>query len=85
MLSKEFLLEFKLETEERWRNKPLDPGFYGFQFQAGTRWNPGLSDEQILAYENALGIQFPMNLKVLLDVMNGTDLPNMNIYPLSGS
>ena len=84
MLSIEFLSEFKRETEERWREKSNDPRIFGFQFQAGTRWFPGLSDEQIVAYENEVCIHFPPDFRAFLRVMNGTDLPTLNIYGSSG-
>ncbi|HEY2859252.1 MAG TPA: SMI1/KNR4 family protein [Terracidiphilus sp.] len=84
MLSVEFLEAFKHETEMRWREKLSDPRIYGFQFQAGTRWCPGLSNEQISAYENDINIQFPADLKTLLRSMNGTDLPTLNIFGSSG-
>jgi len=84
MLSNGFLLRFRRETEELWREKPLDPQIYGFQFQAGTRWVPGLSDGQILAYENEVCARFPSDFRAFLRLMNGTDLPTLNIYGSSG-
>jgi hypothetical protein len=84
MLNGRFLDEFRRETETRWREKSLDPRIYGFQFQAGTRWCPGLSDEQISACESDVSIQFPADLKTFLRSMNGTDLPTRNIYGNSG-
>lgn len=84
MLSREFLEEFRRQTETRWREETLDPRVYGFQFQAGSRWLPGLSDEQILAFENDVSIRFTTDFKMLLSSMNGTDLPTLNIYGSSG-
>jgi hypothetical protein len=84
MLSEEFLCELKRKTEENWRARSINPTIYGFQFQPGTGWNPGLSNEQILAYERAVGVTFPFDLKALFRVMNGTDLPTLNIYGGSG-
>jgi hypothetical protein len=80
MLSTEFLSEFKRKTEEIWREKSLNPRIFGFQFQPGTYWLPGLSDEQIQAYENEVCIRFPLDFKAFLRMMNGTDLPTINIY-----
>lgn len=84
MLTFDFLSSFKHETEMRWRRTRLDPQVYGFQFQAGTRWCSGLNDEQILAYENDVDVRFPADFKALLRLMNGTDLPTLNIYGSSG-
>lgn len=79
MISVEFLSEFKCETEEGGRGRSLDPQIYGFQFQAGTHWLSGLSDKQILSYENEVCIHFPPDFAAFLRVMNGTDLPTLNI------
>jgi hypothetical protein len=84
MMNSEFLPEFRRKTEEHWRQHSIDPSIYGFQFQAGTRWNAGLSDEQILAYENAVSIRFPLDFKAFLRIMNGTDLPTLNVFGGSG-
>jgi len=46
-------------TRRLWHEKPIDPHISGFQFQTGTRWNPGLSDEKIAEFEDVLGIQVP--------------------------
>jgi hypothetical protein len=84
VISSEFLIQFRRRTEERWADHALDPRVYGVQFQAGTRWNPGLSFDEIAAYENEVGIRFPTDFKTFLREMNGTDLPTLNIYGSSG-
>jgi hypothetical protein len=84
MLSSEFLQAFKRETEQKWSKSSINPAIYGYQFQAGTRWNLGLSEQQILAYESEIGIHFPLDLKEFLRAMNGTDLPTLNIHEGSG-
>jgi len=80
MLSSEFLAEFKRATEAKWRERPINPHISGFQFQPGTRWNLGLSDDKIAEFEGLLGTQFPHDFRVLLRAMNGTDLPTLNVY-----
>jgi len=80
----EFLQEFKRKTEEHWRLNSINPSVYGFQFQTGTCWNAGLSDELILAYENEVSIRFPWGFKAFLRVMNGTNLPALNVFGNSG-
>lgn len=84
MLRDDFLAEFKRATEEKWRDLSINPTLYGFQFQRGTRWNPGLPDETITAYENALDVRFPHDFRALLQSVNGTDLPTINIYGYCG-
>jgi hypothetical protein len=84
MLTLEFLAEFKKLTEQRWSLPSIDPNLFGFQFQRGTRWIPGLSDSEITEFENALGLRFPHDFRAFLRIMNGTDIPMLNIYGSSG-
>lgn len=75
-----FLTEFRRATEAKWHDLAIDPALYGFQFQTGTRWNPGLSDQQIAAYQDLLGVRFPNDFRAFLHAMNGTNLPTLNVY-----
>ena len=84
MLSADFLRKFKRASEAKWSEKSISPELYGFQFQQGTRWNEGLSDEQIAEYEGVLRIRFPHDLRTFLREMNGTDLATLNIYGSCG-
>jgi hypothetical protein len=84
MLPREFLLTFKATTEKYWRERTVNAQVSGFQFQQGTRWNPGLSDAAIAEYENSVSIRFPTDLKSLLREMNGTDLATLNVYGSCG-
>jgi SMI1-KNR4 cell-wall len=84
MLSADFLTEFKRATEAKWREKSIDPTLYGFQFQRGTRWNQGLSDEMVTEYERDLGVRLPHDFKEFLREMNGTDLATLNVYGSCG-
>jgi len=70
MLSSDFLAEFKHATEAKWSEKLIDPTLYGFQFQRGTRWNEGLSDETVTEYERVLSVRFPHDFKAFLREMN---------------
>ncbi len=54
-----FFLWLKETSERAWQTVPLDEKIYGFQIQAGTKWNPGLSDDQITQYEADIGFAFP--------------------------
>ena len=80
MPADDFLAGLKQVTEARWGEQSPNPAVYGFQFQRGTRWNPGLSDSHITEYERTLEVSFPSDFKALLRTMNGTDLPTINIY-----
>jgi len=80
MLSYDFLADFKRATEQLWSERSINPTAYGFQFQRGTRWNPGLSDNKIAEYESALGVRFPGDFRAFLGAMNGTDIPTLNVY-----
>lgn len=79
-----FLGEFKRRTESRWEHEDINPSIYGFQFQRGTRWNRGLTEGEIETYQAVLGVQFPNDFNHMLRLMNGTDLPTVNIYSSSG-
>jgi len=80
MIESGFLEGFKQATEAKWRFNSINPTIYGFQFQQGTRWNAGMSNEQIADYESALEARFPHDFKTFLRKMNGTDLPTLNVY-----
>jgi SMI1/KNR4 family protein SUKH-1 len=84
LLDSDFLREFRQNTEVKWRLKPVNPSIYGFQFQPGTRWNPGLPEERIADYEADLGVRFPRDFRTFLRAMNGTDLPTVNVYGRCG-
>src|SRR5271169_4202405 len=84
LLISDFLTKFRVTTEAKWGQKSINPTLYGFQFQRGTRWNAGLSDEKISEYESVLRIRFPYDFKALLHEMNGTDLATLNVYGFCG-
>ena len=84
MLTEGFLPESKRATEEKWKNKSIDPTISGFQLKPGTRWNPGLSDELIASNEGALNVRFPRDFKTFLRELNGTDLATLNVYASTG-
>jgi hypothetical protein len=84
LLNRDFLASFKGATEERWSQRSINPTISGFQFQPGTRWHPGLSDDKIAEYETVLGVRFPHDFRAFLGAMNGTDLPTLNVYASCG-
>jgi len=84
MLTEDFLRDFKRSTEDYWRRTSINSAVYGFQFQPGTRWNPGLSVDETGEYEHALGVYFPNDFRAFLRVANGTDIPTLNVYGYCG-
>jgi hypothetical protein len=86
MMTKEFIENFLRTVEAKWRSHQLkEKDHYGFQFQHNTKWNPGLSSEQIDEYQHALNITFPDDFVFFLRHANGTDLPTLNNYGGSGN
>jgi len=84
MLTPKYLADFRRKTEERWRTIEVKPHLYGFQFQRGTRWNPGMAESQIAEFERTVGFRFGTDLRVFLTEMNGTDLATINVYGSCG-
>ncbi len=80
-----FFEAFKIASEAYWQTADLQPDTYGFQIQPKSRWNQGLTKEEIEAFEQVLGLSFPTPLKNYYRVMNGLSLPAVNIYGNSGS
>ena len=80
----QFFIDFKRKTETLWSQIEINESVYGFQIQRGTRWHPGLTENQIAEYENIVQARFPDDFRQMLSVMNGTDLPTLNIYGSSG-
>jgi hypothetical protein len=76
----QFFIDFKQKTEILWSQAVINESLYGFQIQRDTRWNPGLTDSQITDYEMKVQGRFPDDFRQMLRVMNGTDLPTLNIY-----
>ena len=83
-IDEHFIKEFRRKTEAIWKNRELNLGIYGFQIQTGTRWNTGLSENDIKQYEHHLDLRFPDDFRLILRHMNGTDLPTLNVYGTSG-
>jgi hypothetical protein len=83
-LSANYLEQFRRITESNWRVQTVRSDVYGFQFQRGTRWNPGLSDKEVMEYQHVLGFEFSNDLTAFLREMNGTDLETINVYGNGG-
>lgn len=46
---------------------------------------PGLSDQQVSAYEDVLGTKFPLDFRIFLRAVNGTDLSTLKVCGSSGA
>jgi len=84
MLNSDFYVSFKRASEEKWRNISIRSSFWGFQIQAGTQWNPGLSEKKIDQYESDVNVSFPSDLRAFLREMNGTDKHAVDVRGDSG-
>ncbi len=84
MLDIDSVLAFKAASETKWRNTSVKGSTWGFQIQAGTRWNPGLTDQVIAQYEVAVGASFHPDFKIFLRCMNGTDIPAIDVRGSGG-
>lgn len=76
----EFFTWLKKASEEHWESVEINRSVFGFQPQRGTKWLPGLSDEEVAEYEKVMGFSFPEIYKLYLKNMNGTDIPTINVY-----
>ncbi len=84
-ITSDFIRGFLAKTEKKWSNHKINNGIYGFQFQPGTKWNPGLSKEEIDAYQAELKIQFPTDFIAFLKHANGTNLQTVNVFGNDGN
>ena len=50
------------------------------EFKKTTELNWSQQSLDPAGYENALGVQFPLDFYAFLQVMNGTDIPTLNVY-----
>ena len=70
---------FKINTERLWEDPEICLDTYGYQIQAGTKWNPGLKYQEIQSFEQKLGFRLPWNYKDMLRHINGFDRESINI------
>lgn len=79
-----FFQALKQFSEHYWQTIVLNNDIYGFQIQQGSLWKQGLTEEELVAFEQELGIFFPEALKNFYRCMNGLDRPAVNVYGESG-
>lgn len=81
---KEFMIWFKDLSEKYFEMIELEKDVAGLQHQRGTKWRPGLTNQELVDFQNELGFDFPYELIEFYKTMNGTDLPGVNVYAEQG-
>ncbi|MFN3753921.1 hypothetical protein [Flavobacterium sp.] len=74
---------FKTESQKYWVNVELEC-CDGLQIQPGTKWNKGLSENDLKDFQKKLGIEFTPSLKNYFKTMNGLDKLEIDINSYSG-
>jgi len=74
-------IKFKSISEVALANVSLEKNVWGFQQQKGTKWNAGLSEDDIQALEDKFGFKFPTQYVEMLKTINGFDTEHISIYP----
>lgn len=74
-------LEFKKISEREFKYIELEGGLFGYQMQPGTKWNKGLSDDQIRKLEEKFGFKLSNDYRDFIKVMNGIDTDLISIDP----
>lgn len=54
-----------------WGIHGIDTNVYGYEMKGKVKWKPGLSDEELKEFENAMGFSFPTPLRNFYKTMNG--------------
>ncbi|SFC11813.1 SMI1/KNR4 family protein [Pseudoalteromonas denitrificans] len=65
--------EFKSLTESEWYDCDLYEGVCGYQIQPETRWNSGLTHNEIDSLQKKLGFSVPSMYRTFLSELNGFD------------
>ena len=79
-----FWRDFKNQTELKWQTSITNMGLLGYQIQPETKWNKGLSDLEILSFEQTLGFNLPVDYKEMLKVVNGFDRECIDVHGNDG-
>ncbi|MEO3403662.1 SMI1/KNR4 family protein [Mucilaginibacter sp. CAU 1740] len=79
-----FFASFKTLSERHWQIVNLE-NCWGYQIQQNSKWKPGLTDAELLKFEEEMGFAFPQPLRSFYKVMNGIDKPGINICGNDGS
>jgi hypothetical protein len=80
-----FFQAIKILSEQYWSVTRPNENIYGFQIQQNTTWKPGLSDTDLLKFQDVIGFSFSEPLRNFYKVMNGLSKPGINIYGNDGT
>jgi hypothetical protein len=73
-------LRFKNLTEKKFKSAKLRE-CWGFQIQKNTKWNNGLTINEIAQFEKILGLTFPLDYIEMLKSFNGFATLQISIDP----
>lgn len=73
-----FFEYLKVETEAKWAQLELNDPYVSVN--PGTKWLPGLSEEELQAFEKEMGFPFSEPLRNFYRTMNGVDRPFIYTY-----
>lgn len=80
----EFMLWFKHQSEKYFETIELEKDVAGLQHQKATKWEKGLTVQELTDFQNELGFEFPEELLEFYKTMNGTDLTGINVFAEQG-
>lgn len=73
-------IKFKTISEEKFKTATIEK-CWGFQIQKDTKWNDGLSINDIEELENHFGVKFPNDYVEMLKAFNGFETSQISIDP----
>jgi hypothetical protein len=73
-------IEFKTLTEKKFESAIIEK-CWGFQIQKHTKWNKGLTKNEIANLEQQFGFKFPIDYVEMLQAFNGFDTLQIAIDP----
>lgn len=74
-------LQFKIDSEKYFEEIEPHPDVWGGQLQKNTKWNKGLTIEEIQKVESLWQLEFPKDYKAMLQVMNGLNQQHIFLNP----
>ena len=73
-------IKFKFISENKFATATIDK-CWGFQIQKNTKWNQGLTEDEINNLQLNIGLEFPLDYIEMLKVINGFDSMHISIDP----
>lgn len=72
---------FKKRTERNFSRAKINKSVWGYQIEPGSKWNKGLTQNQIEKLEKLMGFELPTDYKSMLSTMNGLDHDQRAVDP----